>query len=214
MGIAKIEVYKAFEDGKLGLGVRAAGEPASLGDLLRAWEPLADDSLVGKKYAAQDGVCRACTNNCCNAAFVIPDLISFKAMCQSTSGSPQEFIDRYFEQSRVKNGLARLKSGPCPFLTDRVCTIYRDRSLICRFYLCCNILGETEELIYSIVTCGITATTIWLQERGLLTASNSGMTGYDRAMLDLIEQYKNNPGTLAFFTAESYDDIPLGLFLK
>ncbi|MGE5372629.1 MAG: YkgJ family cysteine cluster protein [Solirubrobacterales bacterium] len=214
MGIVpKVRVYIAAEDGKLGLGVEVADKAASLGDLLEAWEPLASDSRLEKMYAGEDGACKGCVNNCCNAAFVIPDLISFKALCQATAGSPREFLANHFEPVWLANGLARLKTGPCTFLNDRVCTVYPVRSLICRFYLCSHILGDTEELVYAIVTSGVTATIRYLEQEGLLTGRR-GLTGYDRALIELIESAGDWPGTEAFLNAETYYDIPLKHFLK
>jgi len=49
--VLKVSVYKDYENGRLGLGVKVVAEKATLADLLEAWEPLADDDSVFKQYA-------------------------------------------------------------------------------------------------------------------------------------------------------------------
>jgi hypothetical protein len=61
-------------------------------DLLEAWEPLADDAYIVKQYADEFGLCKGCVKNCCDSAFVIPDVVSFKAMCGATGLTPQGFL--------------------------------------------------------------------------------------------------------------------------
>ena len=86
------------------------------------------------------------------------------------------------------------------------------RSLICRFYLCTKMLGETEQLVYSVVTAGMTALYLWLEEQGLLNSVGAGLTGYDRALLNLINEYRTHPGTMEFLKASGYHDIKLRAF--
>ena len=45
-----IEVYNAVENGTLGIGIRVKG-PATVQDLLDAWQPLCDDQSLYKQYA-------------------------------------------------------------------------------------------------------------------------------------------------------------------
>lgn len=190
-----------------------ADQDATLADLLQVWEPLADDPGIAKKYATENGFCKGCRNNCCNEAFVVPDLISFKAMCRLTGKTPQEFLDWACEPEWIKKGIPRLRSRPCLFLIDHKCTVYPVRSLICRFYLCSDIVGETEELIYSAVTAGMSATFCWLQEQGLLHQSTRGLTSYDRSLLELVESYRRSPAALQFLEASSYQDVALKHFI-
>jgi len=187
-------------------------EDATLADLLEVWEPLSDEPGVGRKYAPGSDSCRGCVNNCCNSAFVIPDLISFKAICRDQGVSPAEALQAHFDGESLQAGILRWKYGPCVFLRDRLCSVYRYRSLICRFYLCTNILGETEELIYSVVTAGIAALYTWMEERGLLAPARKGLTGYDQTMLDLIDRYRNHPGTREFLQAGSFSEVLLRAF--
>lgn len=208
----RVEVYKETENGTLGLGVRVVDEEATLADLLEVWEPLSDDPEVSKQYASGSESCKGCVNNCCNSAFVIPDLIAFKAICRETGLSPEDSLERWFDPESRSAGILRWRYGPCIFLQDRICSIYRQRSLICRFYLCTNILGETEELIYSVVTAGITALYLWLGERGLLNSAGTGLTGYDQVLLDLINRYRDHPGTREFLKASGYREVLLRAF--
>ncbi|MGE5418186.1 MAG: YkgJ family cysteine cluster protein [Acidobacteriota bacterium] len=212
MGIDKILVYKEKEHGKLGLGVKVVDRTATLSELLKAWEPLADDPQVVKKYATEDGACKGCFNNCCNSAFVIPDLVSFKAMCRETGQTPEEFMESALDHSWGAKGIPRLRYSPCLFLRDRVCSIYPARSLICRFYLCTELLGDTEELVYSVVTSGISATFIYLENEGLIK-SGKGLTGFDSSLLELVAKRRDHPGTQQFIQADSYDEILLEPFL-
>ena len=126
--------------------------------------------------------------------------------------SPEESLRRWFDPESLAVGILRWKYGPCVFLRDRLCAIYRERSLICRFYLCTNILGETEEMIYSVVTAGIAALYLRLEEKGLLTFRGAGLTGYDQALLDLIQRYRDHPGTMEFKKADSYHEVMLRAF--
>jgi Fe-S-cluster containining protein len=208
----KVEVYKETENGTLGLGVRVVDDEATVADLLGVWEPLSDDPGVRKQYASGSDSCKGCVNNCCNSAFVIPDLIAFMAICREMDLSPEESLRRWFDPGSREAGILRWRYGPCVFLTDRLCTIYRQRSLICRFYLCTNMLGETEQLIYSVVTAGIAALYLWLEERGLLTSAGKGLTGYDQALLKLIREYRDHPGTMEFLKAGGYHDVMLRAF--
>lgn len=185
---------------------------ATLADLLRVWEPLSDSPEVDKAYASGSDSCKGCLNNCCNSAFVIPDLICFKAICAETGLSSAELLKQWFDQPSIQAGILRFRYGPCAFLKDRLCQIYPQRSLICRFYLCTDLLGETEELIYSVAITGIAALYHCLEEEGVLIAG-SGLTGYDRSMLKLIDGYRKHPGLQEFLKADSYRQVRLVPFL-
>ena len=45
---------------------------------------------------------------------------------------------------------------------------YPIRALICRFYLCSTLRGDTEQLIYYISSLGMTATHVFARQEGLL----------------------------------------------
>jgi Fe-S-cluster containining protein len=208
-----VEVYNATENGKLGLGVRING-PASVQDLLDVWQPLCDDQTIFKQYAADNhDLCKGCRLNCCSTAYVIPDLIAFKKMAILLNLDWADFVARYFQSEKREVGLLRLQPNPCVFLQDNFCSIYAIRSLICRFYLCSPLLGDTEELIYKIAWTGAAATQIFAEEQGLIAGNGSGSSSFDRLFTGLLEEYRGNAGVASFLQAQNYEDVPLHYFL-
>lgn len=211
----KVTICQNINDGEKRLGVRIEDETASLQDLLEAWQPLCDDSLIHKEYAAAfHDVCKACQVNCCNTAYVIPDLIAFKKIAAHLGLGYDDFISRCFQQEKYDAGLLRLRPDPCIFLSQRICSIYELRSLICRFYICTPLQGETEELIYKISWAGGAATQVFVENQGLLKAAEgASRSSFDLLFLNLLEEYRHTPMVAAFLEAESYADIPLKIFL-
>ena len=208
-----VEVYNAIENGKLGLGIRING-PASVQDLLDAWQPLCDDQTIFKQYATGNyALCKGCQLNCCSTAYVIPDLISFKKMAASLNLDWKDFITRYFQREKREVGLLRLQPNPCVFLHDNICSIYAIRSLICRFYLCSPLLGDTEEMIYKIAWTGAAATQVFAEEQGLIARNDSGSSSFDRLFIRLLEEYRGSAGVSSFLQAKNYEDVPLHYFL-
>lgn len=212
----KVEVYLARENGKKCTGIKINDPEASLADLLAAWQPLCDDTGLHKMYAdGNHALCKGCKINCCNTAYVIPDLISFKKMAAYLKLDYEQFIDRYFEKEKINAGLLRMKPNPCVFLDNNICTIYQIRSLICRFYLCINLLGDTEQLIYNITWTGITATQLFAEERGLINKKPAAsLTSFDMMFKKLIEEYRYCPNAALFMKAAEYRDIPLKPFIQ
>ncbi len=211
----RVSVYKEWENGRLGLGVKVVEEGATLADLLEAWEPLADDSSVYKQFAPDNrSVCKGCKVNCCRQAYVIPDLISLKRMSSYLRLSPLEFAVRYLDQEKLRLNLPRLRYSPCPFLVDDCCSVYPARTLICRFYLCTHILGETEEFIYSVTLAGMAATQLYLDGVGVmdLGAEVRGISGYEASLQRLLDSSRKTGAARAFLEASDYADIPLTVF--
>lgn len=208
-----VTIYQDIEDGRWALGLRVDG-PATVQDLLDAWQPLCDDQTIYKSYAEGNyASCKGCQQNCCDTAYVIPDLVAFRKMVQLSSLSQADFVARYFQAEKMAVGVMRLQPEPCSFLVDKVCTIYPVRSLICRLYICTRLLGATEELIYKIAWTGAAATQIFAQQNGLLPAPTGPASSFDRLFLGLLEEYRHHPGTERFLAAREYSDIPLHLFL-
>lgn len=212
----KIEVYQTVEDGIVKLGARVNDPEANVADLLEAWQPLCDDESIYKIYGHNHySACKGCPNNCCDTAYVIPDLISFRNMAAQLQVTEPEFIQDCFDQDKWALGLLKIKSNPCIFLQERLCTIYPLRSLICRFYICSDLTWDTEQLIYTIAWSGAAATQIYAQQQGYLPEpAPGGYTSFDRVFVDLVEAYRELPGVKAFLTAGSYEDVPLRHFLK
>lgn len=208
-----IEVYNAIENGKLGLGVRING-PASVQDLLDAWQPLCDDQTIFKQYATDNhDLCKGCQLNCCNTAYVIPDLIAFRKMAVILKMDWADLISGYFQKEKREIGILRLQPNPCVFLQNNICTIYAIRTLICRFYLCSPLLGETEELIYKIAWSGAAATQIFAEQQGLIAQNSSGSSSFDRLFIGLLNEYRESAGVASFLQAQNYEDVPLYHFL-
>lgn len=209
----RVEVYKAIENGKLGLGIRI-NNTATVQDLLDAWQPLCDDRTIFKQYAAGNySQCKGCQLNCCSTAYVIPDLIAFKKMAALLETDRREFAARYFQQEKREVGLLRLQPNPCIFLRDNICTVYPVRSLICRLYICTPLLGDTEELIYKIAWAGAAATQVFAEEQGMIPANVSGGSSFDRLFKGLLQEYRETEGVKSFLYARNYKDIPLQYFL-
>lgn len=213
---SKIEVYQTLENGIVKLGLKVRDRTANLADLLECWQPLCDDESIYKTYGqGNHAACKGCPNNCCNTAYVIPDLISFKKMAADLHITETEFIMGWFQPDKVALGLLKIKSEPCIFLQERICSIYPLRSLICRFYICSDLTFDTEQLIYSIAWSGAAATQIYAEQQGYLPPpAQGGYTSFDRFFVELVEAYRELPGVRSFLSAASYDDIPLQHFLK
>lgn len=212
--MSKVEVYQQREHGIVKLGVKVHDPRAHLADLLQAWQPLCDGAGIYKQYGNNGcAPCRGCVTNCCNTAYVIPDLISFKRMAAWLGQEEADFLAGWFQSDKLARGLLRLQPNPCIFLQDRVCTVYPLRSLICRFYLCSPLLGETEQLIYSIAWSGAAATQLYAEQKGYLPRpSQGGFTSFDLLFVNMLEEYRYHPGVQLFLTAHDYQDIPLAPF--
>jgi len=210
----KIAVYNETQNGKLTTGVKINDWNASLQELLDAWQPLCDDTAIYKSYAAgYHDLCKGCQVNCCNTAYVIPDLISFKKMSRSLGLTYEEFVREYFHREKLQAGLLRIRPNPCIFLRDNICTIYAIRSLICRFYICSPLQGDTEELIYKISWTGAAATQVFAEQAGLIDLRGpSACTSFDRLFRELLEEYRSSEGVRYFLDADDYADIPLHIF--
>jgi Fe-S-cluster containining protein len=209
-----IEVYNAVENGTLGIGIKVNGH-ATVQDLLDVWQPLCDDQSLYKQYAEDNyALCKGCQLNCCNTAYVIPDLISFKKMASSLELDHADFITQYFHREKTGLGILRLQPNPCVFLKNNICSIYNVRSLICRFYLCSHLLGDTEELIYKIAWTGAAATLVFAEENGLIPGAGTGaLSSFDRHFVHLLEEYRSSKGVEVFLQAQDYLDVPLQYFM-
>lgn len=189
---------------------------ATVADLLEVWQALCDDSEVYKKYALDNHKeCKGCTENCCNTAYVIPDIIAFKKMADFFGEDYPVFIKKYFTEEKLNAGLLRMTANPCIFLKDGICQIYSIRSLICRFYICSDIAGDTEQLIYSITWAGSATTQLWAEQNNLVKKSSKvQMSSFDMLFQNLIEEYRYSELTQLFLEARDYSDIPLKAFIK
>ncbi|HBK54274.1 YkgJ family cysteine cluster protein [Syntrophomonas wolfei] len=210
----KLELYSGTEQGRPAVGIRIGGE-ASIQDLLDLWQPLCDDSELFKSYAADNhAACRGCLHNCCQTAYVIPDFISFKKMAAHLHLTYKEFLSAdFFDAEKLEAGIIRMKPNPCIFLRDNICSIYPWRSLICRFYICCQLMGDSEQLIYSICWSGSAATQLFAEQEGLINSNGSGaLSSFDLMFKRLMDEYRFDPRVQLFLQADDYRDIPLSAF--
>jgi len=195
-----------------GLRLLIDGGSHTVADLLQLWQPLCDDERIYKQFAAnQHAACVSCINNCCNTAYVTPDIIAVRKMALQAGLSLPDFAQRWLDADKLALGIPVLPQ-PCPWLsaTGR-CEIYEARSLLCRFYLCTPLAGELEQLIYSLTLVGMVATA---RELGLSTPdAGMSMTSFDRLNLETMFSWKDHPGVEAFLHANSYQEVPLKIFL-
>lgn len=214
--MSKIEIFNGIENGQAGIGIKVKDQDATLADLLDVWQLLGDESKIYKLYGNHHyAACKGCSTNCCNTAYVIPDIISFIKMADHKNLDHQSFIKAFFDREKVTAGLLRMQPNPCVFLQDNICTIYPYRSLICRFYLCADILGTAEQLIYSLAWTGVTALQVFAEAKGLINADRQvGLSSFDLMFNKLIEEYRHQPQVQLFLAAENYEDIPLKPFLE
>lgn len=214
--MSKIKVYQTRENGIVKLGAKVHDPAANLNDLLEAWQPLCDDESIYKNYGqGHHSACKGCPNNCCYTAYVIPDIISFKSMADQLQITEAEFVQGWFQPDKLALGLLKIKSNPCIFLQDGICSIYPLRSLICRFYICSDLTWDTEQLIYSLAWSGAAAAQIYAEQQGYVPSPGpGGYTSFDRLFVELVEAYRVLPGVKAFLAADSYQDIPLHHFIK
>ena len=215
MGMSPARLATINEEGKAVIHLDILDGHANLQDVLDAWQPLCDDRTVYKTYArGHYDACRACTSNCCDAADVTPDLISFKKMAVTLKTDGLSLLQQYCDPVSRQEGLIRLKSGPCVFLHHRQCTVYPVRSLLCRFYICTELSASTQDLIYRISLAGAAATQFFAVELGWLDEAARPETGFDLMFWNYMHQFKQHPAIDAFLRAANYRDIPAALFQK
>jgi Fe-S-cluster containining protein len=200
------------EEGKAVIHLDILDSQANLQDVLDAWQPLCDDRTIYKTYArGHYDACRACTSNCCDAADVTPDLISFQKMAVTLKIDGLSLLQQYCDPVSRQEGLVRLKSGPCIFLHHKQCTIYPVRSLLCRFYICTELSASTQDLIYRVSLAGAAATQLFALEAGWLDEEVRPKTGFDLMFWNYMYQARQHPAVRAFLQAADYRDIPVVL---
>ena len=115
--MSRVEIYYSDCEPEIGVNIRIKHKDAVLEDLLDAWQPLCDDENIFKSYAQENhSSCKGCLINCCNTAYVIPDIISFKKMAHHLNLDYQEFLNTYFQKDKIDVGTyiassAAIKNG-------------------------------------------------------------------------------------------------------
>lgn len=143
---------------------------ATLQDLVDALQPYA--STVGEIHKLQlrgPGDCKGCVNNCCQTSIIAPDPIGFAAIARRLGLGAADFLAAHCDPDALARGQVRLNSFPCTFLSpERTCSIYEDRALICRLFLCCPLSPALENLIQNALGAGLAALARQLQQQGHL----------------------------------------------
>lgn len=193
---------------------------AKVSDLLGAIQEATDDPNIFKpQLKGQYGICAGCKTNCCRQHDITPDYLAVRRIAESKGLSLSEFAKRYLDVS-TEGVYPQFKKRPCPFLEQNLCSVYQQRALICRLYLCTP-MGETLEKIRAAVSyMGEGALRIKLMEEGIGPKSWTYRAQAD-ALKDLLrkdhltrEQYEDRMEQLhimternPFLTAESYEEV-------
>lgn len=212
--MSRISIEQIDEAGCSVLHLEVLDQAASLQDVMDAWQPLCDDEGIFKKYASGHyAACRGCTLNCCNAADITPDLISFKKMASLLKMDYRSMLKQFYDPVSLQAGLIKMKSNPCVFLEEKCCSIYPVRSLLCRFYLCTELSGSTQELLYRISLLGSVATQQFALQESLVSADAEPHAGFDLMVWKYMQNYQSHPAVRAFQEASNYCELPISLFL-
>lgn len=158
-------------EGEIGLDVVITGRTATVADLLGALQAAADDPSVLKPFHRERYACCAgCINNCCKYNSITPDLIAATAMAAKLRLDLPRFAELYLNLSRDLP-YPEFRRHPCPFLIQNRCSVYAERALICRLYLCTPMTERLEQLRAAISFAGEAALKQRLVELGLAPAN-------------------------------------------
>ncbi|MGI6344061.1 MAG: YkgJ family cysteine cluster protein [Bacillota bacterium] len=162
-----VSLLKCAIDGEMGLDVSVTDPDATVADLLAAMQQPADDPTVFKPFHKQRyAICAGCVNNCCRSNRITPDLVSALALAASLGLSLQQFARAYLNCA-ADLPYPEFRRRPCPFLRNDRCSVYRDRALICRLYLCTPMSDRLEQLRGAVLLAGETALQQRLLELGI-----------------------------------------------
>lgn len=155
-------------EGEVGLDVVIANQDATVADLIQALQQPADDSTIIKPYHKQRyGVCRGCVNNCCKYNSIVVDLVAAERLSAHLGLSLRDFAHSYLS-CHSDLPFPEFKRRPCPFLVDDCCTVYVNRALICRLYLCTPMTERLEKLRAAVLLMGEAALRQRLLEEGVV----------------------------------------------
>lgn len=151
---ARVELTPIEIEGEIGLDVRIHDPLATVSDLLDAMQTPTDDPGIFKPHHKQRyGRCEGCVNNCCKSNDIVVDLVAAEAMAAQAGVSLREFAGSHL---RIDKDLLfpELRKRPCPFLDANRCSVYHERALICRLYLCTPMTDRLERLRCAVLLMG------------------------------------------------------------
>lgn len=167
MGNMGVEVFTCEIEGEVGLDVRIDDSTASVADLLACLQQATDDERVIKPFHRQRYArCAGCANNCCKHNYITPDLVAANALSAKLGLGLAAFAAKYLSLA-ADLPYPEFKRRPCPFLAENRCTVYEQRALICRLYLCTPMTDPLEQLRAAVSFAGETALKRRLVELGL-----------------------------------------------
>ena len=218
--VSMLTLEMRFDLGEPQLELVELHTKATVSDLLHAIQEATDDSNIYKpQLKGQYGICAGCKTNCCRQHDITPDYLAVKRIAELKGLSLREFSERWLDVSS-EGVFPQFKKRPCPFLEENLCSVYQQRALICRLYLCTP-MGETLEKIRAAVSyMGEGALRIKLMEEGIGPKSWTYRSQAD-ALRDQLrkdsltrEQYEDRMEQLhlmtehnPFLTAESYEEV-------
>lgn len=217
----------------MGLDLLLLDPTASVADLMEAFEPYAGvEGALHKRHLGRSAPCCGCRQNCCTTSIVIPDPIAFAAVARRLALDEAELLRSHCDHETSAAGVPSLVSRPCTFLApDDTCSIYRDRSLICRAFICCPYTEPLQDLIHNILGAGLAALTARLHAAELLPpvsgeslAAIYSQSAYHAEFSRFLSRWirrETHPGddlppawyVNPFQTARTYHDLPLAAFL-
>ncbi len=149
-----VRLVKCDIDGRVGIHVKLAERSATVADLLAAMQDPAGDAQVYKPlHKSRYGICAGCTYNCCKSNDIVLDLVAAESIAGALSMPLTRFLRSYlrFDGSVM---FPELRTRPCPFLMGNFCSVYAERALICRLYLCTPMSDELEQLRLAVLLMG------------------------------------------------------------
>ncbi len=165
--MVSLELFPCEIDGEPGLDVRITDRNATVADLLASLQQATDDEGILKPFHRQRYArCAGCTTNCCKYNFITPDLVAANALTARFGLDLPGFAERYLNLGSDLP-YPEFKRRPCPFLADNRCTVYQERALICRLYLCTPMTDRLEQLRAAVSFAGEAALKQRLVDLGL-----------------------------------------------
>lgn len=168
---ARVELVPVDIEGETGLDVVLHDYEATVADLLASMQAPADDPAVFKPYHRQRyGRCEGCVTNCCRSNDINVDLVAAEAIAARLGLNVRQFALGYLRMNDDPL-YPELRKRPCPFLIANRCSVYQERALICRLYLCTPMTDRLEKLRCAVLLAGEAALRQRLVELGLAPSS-------------------------------------------